>query len=102
MNRTIYKYGPMLPGTAVEILLPEGSKVIHFAKVYHGLSDNKSLMVWIERWTDENRQKKYSTHEFLVVGTGWDIEPDMTHGGTIVDDELGFVWHLYHREVKSV
>lgn len=33
---------------------------------------------------------------FFVIGTGWEIAPDLKHHGSTID-RAGFVWHIYER-----
>lgn len=50
--------------------------------------------IWIEAaWKVEPQIER----SFFVVGTGWEIAPDLKHVGSTID-RAGFVWHVYERK----
>lgn len=49
--------------------------------------------VWLEAdWQAEPQIER----SFFVIGTGWEIAPDLKHHGSAID-RAGFVWHIYER-----
>jgi hypothetical protein len=52
--------------------------------------------IWIEAdWVNEPQIER----RFVVIGTGHEIAPDLTHIGSTIDP-IGFVWHVYERKSK--
>ena len=53
--------------------------------------------IWIEAdwqaWLQVERS-------FFVLGTGWDVAPDLKHHGSCIDAG-GFVWHIYERVLSD-
>ena len=50
--------------------------------------------IWLEAdWQAEPQIER----SFFVIGTGWEIAPDLKHHGSLID-LAGFVWHIYERQ----
>jgi hypothetical protein len=50
-------------------------------------------------WTEVDPDAPFSTTQFMVVGTGWDVPDDYEHVGTYLNGPL--VWHLYQAQTKG-
>ena len=80
--KTVYKY--RVDG-ATEIRVPVGSKVIHVGM------QNGAPYIWVEVST--NPHLDIEGRYFEIAGTGWEIEDDAVHIGSVIDG--AFVWHIY-------
>lgn len=85
--RTIYKYdleGPY--GANLKLSLPSICKLVHF-----GIDPKDGeLKAWFEV---DSKAIRFS-YDYEIVGTGWDILPNLNYKGTAITPD-GFVWHLY-------
>jgi hypothetical protein len=48
------------------------------------------MFIWCEKDKEELRSRNI---EVLIVGTGWDYEPEWVHVQSLID-KAGYVWHL--------
>jgi len=90
MAITTYKY-TLTPSNGITVLdLPLGARVI----------SAKNQFDEVQVWAIVNSDFPTEPHEFLCVGTGWELSGDifdfepvdtvLTHGGKLV-------WHVFHR-----
>lgn len=53
--------------------------------------------IWLEAdWQAEPQIER----SFFVIGTGWEIAPDLKHHGSTID-RADFVWHVYERRRRG-
>ena len=69
--------------------LPVGATIVHF-----GQDGNKALCIWVD--ADFTPNGPVTWRRFIIVGTGWNIDPGDHHIATTVTHD-GFVWHLFER-----
>jgi hypothetical protein len=80
-KRTIWKFP--IEGMDPVLSMPESAEVVGFGQQDGG------LVVWAIVDPEEFVRRR----AFHVVGTGWDIDPGLTHRG-MVQMPNGLVWHL--------
>lgn len=79
--KSIYKY--VIRGRhSTQFDMPLESKIVH-ADIQNG-----EFCIWAQVDTSRSTERRY----FTVVGTGWELEDDMIHRGTVL--EGSFVWHI--------
>ena len=91
MPTRVYKYfiHPENSGGHVTILMPAGSKALHF-----GIFQNQMCV-----WAETPETSLTVNYHFTVVETGFDVPPDHKYVGTAFQDS--FAWHLYQELVSS-
>jgi hypothetical protein len=97
VNRVIWKF-PI--GFHDVVTIPKGAEFLHFG-IQSGM-----FSIWMLVDPDAPKVKA----RFQVVGTGADlsdiIEQGGEHGGTVIVEDAGLVWHLFgfleEKEVENV
>lgn len=87
---SIYKY--ILPniGAPINLEMPVGARVVHFARQISVLSGAKvSLCIWAQ----VDRTQKLEYRHFVIVGTGHAIAEDLVYVATAQDGPC--IWHLH-------
>jgi len=80
--RVIHKFGPVSPH--IPFQLKNVHNIVHFAQQSEG------MFIWCEKDKEKLRSRNI---EVLIVGTGWDYEPEWAHVQSLID-KAGYVWHL--------
>lgn len=91
MNKVVYKVQLPEPGQVKEYSLTYG-----FVSRYVAIQKGKP-MLWFEVVIGEQQHSKI---EVICVGTGWPIDTNYWHLGTILT-ESGFVWHFYAKYINE-
>lgn len=90
--RTVFKYRLPEPfyspatlheGDESKVLLPEGWELLHVGVQGDG------FYLWALVETDAPTVTEW----FCVVGTGWEVKPELRHCGTI--QQGPYVWHVF-------
>ncbi|TSP14029.1 DUF7352 domain-containing protein [Cupriavidus campinensis] len=89
--KVIHKFKAGAVGHAFKLNLPIDAKVVHFG------SQGSHLFLWAELDTAAFKIGR----DFTVVATGWEMDDDDRHLGTVVTP-TGFVWHLYETTKEPI
>lgn len=81
----VWRFGPIEPGAQIRCEIP----YVH-APRHVGILNGK-----IHVWCEVNPTAVRSSIDFGVWGTGWDVPPDWSYLGSVIQDAL--VWHVFTR-----
>lgn len=83
-SEKVYKYPAPAPGMTGIVTLPQGAQILHV-----GIQDNHVYF-----WARVNPGNQHEDVEFTTLGTGWPVNPEAKHCGTVISP-AGYVWHLF-------
>lgn len=83
---TVHKYLVGGPGSFGQLHLPKGFKLLTY-RLQRG-----QHTIWVEV---DNAEERKAPVTFAIIGTGHEVMPNVPFYCGTVEDQHGFIWHLY-------
>jgi hypothetical protein len=89
VSRQILRYGLNTVHETIAVDMPAGARLLHFdfQPARNGFS------VWCEG--DMSPGNRIESRKFIILPTGAEVDPRLTHRGTTLINGGDTVWHLY-------